>query len=337
VTRVYITIDTECREERHIGGNVQPMAGYDLRIWGRFVNQQRELGIRMLMDQFEKNGFRATFYLDPFGSYTFGKEGLRQVCSELHGRGHDVQLHAHPIQRQADFISKGIEPASDHMADYSVDEQAALLQEGIDLLVEAGIPREQLLSFRAGNFGANDDTWRAMAKVGLTVSSNYNPCYKNKGMKMQWDGTGSELFETGQDGVWELPITNFVEANGGHRHFQITAISLAEMIDVLMQAHRAGIGEVTVVTHSFEIYHLDSADKRRGRLNRVNFLRLWGLCRFLRKNRDKFQVETVADLARRLGPDVHTASHALPRGKRVYKVARLFEQVIKRAEAKLPF
>ncbi|PIE19942.1 MAG: hypothetical protein CSA65_00410 [Proteobacteria bacterium] len=352
MTRVYITIDTECREERHVGGRVQPVAGYDLRIWGRFANQRRDLGIRLLMDQLEANDLRATFYLDPIGSHSFGKAGLAPICEELRGRGHDVQLHLHPIQREADWISRGVEPPSDHIADYDLEGQAALLSEGLDLLIEAGVPRDELVSFRAGNFGASNDTWRAMAKVGLPLSSNYNPCYADKGMRIVYEGDAvneqapAGLFDTGvsHDGgcrVWELPISNFVEANGGHRHFQITAISLGEMKDVLLQAHALGIEEVTVVTHSFEIYHLDSAATRRGRLNRVNFYRLWGLCRFLRKHRDKFEVETVGELGRRLRDNPEAAagrviSPPLPRGRRVTKLGRLLQQIYKRAEARLP-
>lgn len=336
MTRVYITIDTECREERRIGGAVQAVAGYDTRVWGRFANQRRDLGVRMLMDHFEANDLRATFYVDPFGSGYFGREELARVCRELRGRGHDVQLHAHPIQREADWISRGITPPSDHMADYSLEEQTALLREGTQLLVDAGVPREELVSFRAGNFGANNDTWKAMAAAGLPLSSNYNPCYADKGMRIAYDGAASELFETGE-GVWELPISTFVEGNGAHRHLQITAISLQEMKHALLSAHRLGIGEVCIVTHSFEIYHLDSAERRLGRLNRMNFYRLWGLCRFLHKNRDKFSVETVGELGRRLKPGHKTAAHALPRGRRHHRYGRFFQQALKRVEARLPF
>jgi len=41
-TRVYITIDTECAEERNVGGRELPAQGYDVRVWGRFANQARE-------------------------------------------------------------------------------------------------------------------------------------------------------------------------------------------------------------------------------------------------------------------------------------------------------
>ncbi|MBW2733142.1 MAG: hypothetical protein JRH20_12185 [Deltaproteobacteria bacterium] len=336
-TRVYLTIDTECREERPLPAGLQPLAGYDARIWGRFVNQRRELGIRLLMHHFEAAGLRATFYLDPFSSLHFGAEGLAEIVGEIRQRGHDVQLHAHPVQRHPDWHSRDITPPSDDMADYSVEEQTALLEEGMDLLVAAGVPREDLVSFRAGNFGSNNDTWRAMAKAGLALSSNYNPCYADKGMKMHQAGPAEQLFDT-QEGVWELPITTIREPSGAPRHLQITALSLLEMADALLQAHRSGASEVTIVTHSFEIYHLDEADPPRGRLNHINFFRLWGLCRFLAKNSHKFEVETTADLVRRLRAQDTTVATPVPlplRGRRALRYLRFAEQAFKRIEKKL--
>ena len=44
-TRVYITIDTECAEER---GDSAPVLGWDVRVWGRFANQRRALGVELM-------------------------------------------------------------------------------------------------------------------------------------------------------------------------------------------------------------------------------------------------------------------------------------------------
>ena len=99
---------------------------------------------------------------------------------------------------------------------------AASLADGgpIDLLTEAGVPRDSIRSYRAGNFGASNLTWRAMAGAGLTLSSNYNPCYFDLHCAMRSDKALAGLFPTEVDGVWELPITNFRQPNGGHRHLQ---------------------------------------------------------------------------------------------------------------------
>src|SRR5437763_16837389 len=95
-TRVYVTVDVECAEERTIGGRELPAQGYDVRMWGRFSNQKKDLGVGLIMDELEAHGMRATFFTEVFGSQHFGIDGLREVVQAMHRRGHDVQLHTHP-------------------------------------------------------------------------------------------------------------------------------------------------------------------------------------------------------------------------------------------------
>jgi hypothetical protein len=335
-TRVYITVDVECREERKIGDKVQPFAGYDLRMWGRFSNQPKDLGIGLIMRELDRFGFKATFYVDPFGSVFFGADGLAEVCREIRGRGHDTQLHTHPIQRVADWITENRQAPSDRMADYSAAEQLALFKEGIDLLVDAGIPRDEIVSFRAGHFAANNDSWTAMAKAGIKIGSNLNPCFDRPGhCRIRWPGPASALFDTEQ-GVWELPVTNFEDGQGRHRLLQITAISLQEMKDLLLQSSQLGYPEVTIVTHSFEFFHIDSEAQKTGRPNTINLRRIRGLAEFLDAHRDKFEVEPVSALAARLPMPLTQLDRAMPKGKPSLRAARFFWQALKRIEAKAP-
>jgi hypothetical protein len=342
-TRVYITVDVECAEERVAGGRASPAMGYDLRIWGRFINRREPLGIELIMSELEAEGQRGTFFVESIGSHHFGAEGLSGVCGALHGRGHDVQLHLHPVQRRADWHSRGEARVSDDIADYPVEEQAKMLTECRELLVGAGVPRDELLAYRAGNFGASNDTWRAMKSAGLVLSSNYNPCYFGKNCKMQYSGAQLGLFPTPEEGVYELPISNFVEPAGRFRHLQITAVSLDEMKHSLLRYRALGVREVTLVTHSFEFYFLDSAASRRAHVNRVNVERLRGLCRFLRERSAEFEVDTVGALARRLKNGEERvraqASGALdfPRSTTFQHARRMAEQAYKRVAQRVIF
>ncbi len=329
-------MDVECREERRIAGKVQPLAGYDMRIWGRFDNQRNDLGIGLIMRELDKHGFKGTFYVDPFGSLSFGTDGLTEVCAEIQKRGHDLQLHAHPMQRAADWISSEREAVPDRMADYSLEEQAALLEEGMNILERCGVPRGKIVSFRAGHYAANNDTWRAMAKCGLNISSNYNPCYLQKNeCRIDWPDVTVAPFDTGL-GPCEIPIGNIVEADGGYRHAQITAISLAEMTDFLLRVQKMDVSNTAIVTHSFEFYHIDSVSARRGHPNTVNIHRLRGLTNFLDTHRDKFEVETIAAQAPRMPLPSTRQGKPPPKGLRRLKLARLLQQAYKRAEARLP-
>jgi hypothetical protein len=330
-TRVFITIDVECSEERPFAGVVRPPIDYELRVWGRFENQSRELGIGLIMDVLEASKLRATFFVEVLGAAFFGEDRLAEVCRGITARGHDVQLHVHPILRQADWHSQGIEPPVDDIGAYSTDEQVAMLREGLDILERCDVPRDQVHAFRAGNYGADNRTWSAMKQVGLTVSSNYNASYLGDSCRIDWPTRENALFDTGE-GVLELPISNFVEPSGRLRHLQLSAVSTGEMIHYIEQAPALGVQEVTIVTHSFEFFHLDSVAARKARPNRLNIARLEKLCRYLRDRSDQVEVRTVASLATEaVAPS--KAPGPLPRGARLPRWRRIVEQAVKRVES----
>ncbi len=343
-TRVYLTVDVECAEERIRAGRIQPPLGYDLRMWGRFANQRQDLGVGLIRRELKKRGLRATFFVEPLGSSHFGLPGLTEVCTFLRDGGHDVQLHTHPVQRNATFRSKGVSPYSDDIGSYSEAEQAKLLSDGISILAQTGIPKDDILAFRAGNFGATNSTWAAMRQAGLRVSSNYNPCYFNKNCKMRYAQAEAGLFPSPVEGVWELPITCFEEvgiaARGSLRHMQIAAVTAQEMIECMRQCRALCVGEVTIVTHSFEFYFIDSPEAKLGHVNHINLARLGAVLDFLARNSHDFDVETVGALAQRVpsSPESRRQPHmTFPRGKPTDRYRRFAEQAIKRAEMRLRF
>jgi hypothetical protein len=339
-TRVYFTVDVEGAEERVVRGRPVPPQGYDLRVWCKFRNRRDELGLGLITRELDAFGFKGTFFTEVFGSYFFGEGGLRAICSRLRDGGHDVQLHTHPIQRNAGFRSKGDPPAADNLAAYDEDEQTALIREGIELLARAGVPKDDVVALRAGNFGASNETWTAMKRAGLALSSNYNPCYFAKGCVMRSDDARAGLFAA-TDGVWELPITNFVERSGAPRHLQITAVSSDEIYAAMRDARARGVREICIVTHSFEFCHIDSVEERRGRPNTLNVHRLKSLCRFLAASSADFEVDTCGALGKRLARGEERADPAaprdLPRGRTSLRARRLVEQAFKRIEARVPF
>jgi hypothetical protein len=335
-TRVFLTVDVECAEERLTGAALQPARGYDVRMWGRLRNQSRLLGVPLIVDELAEAGLEATFFVEPFGSSFFGEEGLAEVCGFLRTHGHDVQLHAHPVQRCIDWHTRNEPRLPDDMAAYGTGMQVALLRQGLEILGRCGVPRPTIQAFRAGNYGASNDTWRAMASVGLRVSSSFNLCYLEKSCRILWPTPANALFDT-HTGVYELPITNFADGRGHFRHLQVSAVSFPEMRHALLEASRLGLPQVTVVTHPFEYFLIDSDAEATGRPNAINIERLHQLCRFLRERSDLFVVDTVGALAQRLGqgPSLPQRS-AVPRGRRSLRYGRFAEQAYKRLAARLP-
>jgi hypothetical protein len=347
-TRVYITVDVECAEERVIGGALQLARGYDLRIWGRMLNYQEQFGIPLIVSELNRAGLRGTFFVEPFGSSYFGEAGLMEVCGFLQESGQDVQLHAHPSQKCIDWYTSGRPGPADDMAAYGTSAQIALLREGLEILDRCGVPRASVRAFRAGNFGANNDTWRAMAAVGLRVSSDFNLCYLEKSCRILWPNPANGLFDTrialATDGphpagtVWELPVTNFLDGPGQFRHLQVSAVSFPELRHTLLEAHRMGLPEVTILTHPFEYFWIDSVPEAIGRPNLVNIERLRQICAFLRDGADLFENDTLGALAERLrtGSEAAQERQAVPRGRPGLRFGRLAEQAYKHLASRLP-
>ena len=132
----------------------------------------------------------------------------------------------------------------------------------------------------------------------------------------------------------ELPITcvRALGANGrvGVRQLAIPALSTWELIGALKLARRHGIGQVTLMLHSFDFAHLDDPVARTGRPIMTHVRRLTRLCRWLDRNRDAFEVSTVADLAAQASlSNVGQRSGAdpVPRSSLVLGCLRQFEQV----------
>jgi hypothetical protein len=334
-TRVFLTVDVECSEERLEGAALQPARGYDLRMWGRFRNQDRPLGVPFIVEELAAAGLKATFFVEPFGSSYFGEPGLAEVCRFLRELGHDLQLHAHPVQRCIDWHTRGEPRLPDNMALYGTGAQVAMLRQGLSILERCGVPRSSILAFRAGNFGASNDTWRALATVGLRISSSLNLCYLDRHCRILWPTPANALFDT-RAGVHELPITNFADGKGRFRHLQISAVSFPEMRHALMEASRLGLPQVTILTHPFEYFSIDSDTLRMGRPNPLNIERLRRLCRFLRERSDLFVTDTVGALARRLAEGAPPERSAVPRGRLALRYRRFAEQAYKRLAARLP-
>lgn len=334
---VHLTIDVEAAEARRKGGRVVPPLGYASRVWGRFENQTEELGLKRLARDLRARNLVGTFYVEALGARYFGLEGLRGIVACLLEHGQDVQLHLHPTQRQPEALLRGEVPSSDDVGDYSRAEQAALLREGLDILVEAGVPRANLVAFRAGNFGASNTTWDACRDAGLRLSSNYDPGYFEVSCAMRHERARPDLFEP-VAGFIELPISCVRTSTGRLRHLQITALSARELVRSLEAMRARNFAAATLVSHSFELYNIADPAGLRGFPSRVNEGRWGALLAFLESHAADYPTESALGLVRRLGdgPLRLEGAPEVPRTALHHEVARLGEQLIKRVETRFP-
>lgn len=283
---VFITVDTE----HSIGGafsdpSLKPV-GNDKRIYGRI--DDREYGIPLIMDIADRYSIPVTFFVEVLNKYYFGEEETRGVCDYILRRGHDVQLHLHPNYMNFAEGQKEIKPFfPDFMHRYSYERQKEILLAGMEYLESYGV--ENVTAFRAGCFGANEETLAALDDLGFKIDSSYNQAYLGTTCAMK-DGKLNDA--TRIRNVLEIPITNFVERSGlrpkRYMPLDVNGVGFGELRYALNWAHSQGARNVTVILHSFSFIKAYDVQYRRTRPRYHAIRRFERLCKYLLEHRERF-------------------------------------------------
>ncbi len=253
MTALLITIDTELSSSLHRKG-VSLRDNMDRSIWG--LGGAGGYGIQWQMDLMDRHGLKGTFFVDPLPALVYDTEFLSEIISTIVSGGHEVQLHIHTEWLAWAKHSPVEGRQGRNIGDFSLADQIVLLDLARKLLLDAGAP--EITAFRAGNFGANDDTLRALAQLGMAWDSSVNTAYLDQGCAISADPGLIGAFP--MLGIVELPVSGIMDRPGRFRPAQICAMSTSEMIAGLRHAVREEHGAYVIVTHSFEML---SRDRRR--------------------------------------------------------------------------
>lgn len=279
-TRVFLTVDTELMWRHHAAG--LPLA----EIAARSL-EPAGVGIGYQLRRFAEHGLKATFFVDPMPAVAHGLDPIRRVVEAILAAGQEVQLHLHPNWAAARDDDRSA-AASFELIDYNFAEQRDLIAAASDLLVAAGAPRP--IAFRSGSYSASDDTLAALADLGIRYDSSHN------GSEHPWPSAIGlpvrQIAPVEHRGVIEVPVTLIEDLRGHLRHFQICALSTAEMRDALDHAVAAGHAAVTIVSHGFEL-----ANRSGTRPNAVHLARFDALCAMLAERRGGLETVHFADLS----------------------------------------
>lgn len=213
-TPVFLTVDTELMWRHHIDG-LDRAAIYDRSMEPAGVGVSYQLGM------LARHGLKACFFVDPMPALIFGLEPTRRVVETILDAGQEVQLHLHPHWTGAKLGDGGTSFGRFEMVDYSRSEQYDLIVGATELLVAAGAPDP--IAFRAGSYGANDDTLRALASLGFLYDSSHN------GAEHPWPSAiglpPGHISPVERHGLIEVPVTLIEDRPGALRNFQICALS----------------------------------------------------------------------------------------------------------------
>lgn len=275
--QVHITYDVEIWADGWTDMGSRLPAAFRRLTYGPPPHERGALpvNLRILRD----NGLRAVFFVEPLFSYYHGLDALQELVGLIMEAGQDVQMHIHP--EWLDELPNEIVPRRQKtpmLHKFSLDEQTTMLEAAASRLVEAGAPRPT--AFRSGNYSANADTLQALARIGFKADSSINACYDFPYPNQD----RARLLHPSRIGdIAEYPVTLFRDGFGRMRHMQITACSLAEMVQGLTRARDQGLPAATLVSHNFELL---SADRRSE--DRIVTRRFAGLCEWLGRNAAQF-------------------------------------------------
>ena len=187
MSQILITIDTEIGEL----GKYRPDA-FETFIEGKVDG--REVGYKFIMDILDKYNAKGEFFVDVYPYKQIGEEKFANLCEHIVKQGHNVQLHTHPSTY---FGRERI-----YMHQYSLKEQIEILELGKEKIKEwiGKYP----IAHRAGGYGINEDTFKALSQVGILHDSSY--FYGNGNCKFQCD-VKNKPFRVGK--IVEIPITVF--------------------------------------------------------------------------------------------------------------------------------
>jgi hypothetical protein len=268
----------------------------------------RHLGLPYQLEVLARHGLRATFFVDPMFSFALGLQSLRDAVNLIQSHGQRVELHLHP-----EWITDPRSPELPRfngpmIGDYDDDSQYRLICVARDRLVEAGAVAPT--AFRAGNWGANRTTLRALLRAGIMIDSSLNATHAQSLPDLPRRESYQRPFLL--DGVSEVPVTRFEDGvTAGGRPLSLVGVGYLEMRHVLecLKTERINAG-------------------KRITPRRLVMRRFEGLCRYLAAHRDRFETRFVAD--HDAMADAQAIVPSLPTGRAWHTSWRMAEQLLSR-------
>lgn len=269
--QAFFTIDTEYSSKLFRNGTARSCA----ENYARCIDCTTEddaVGVRYQMDVFDRYGLTGVFFVDPMPALVWGGDAVRRLVDPILERGHDVQLHLHTEWLEFADRSPVGAARGRNLSDFTLAHQETLIDYAAEQLIAAGVPDP--VAFRAGNYGADDDTLRALARRGIRIDTSFTPGLTASDCRIGLDQAA--LLPTRRHGVWEFPVGAIAGRGESMRHAQLTALSFWELAAAIGHAAATGWPAFVLVSHSFELMNRD-----RGIANRIVKKRFERFCDWL--------------------------------------------------------
>lgn len=276
-------------------------------------------GLRYQLDRLAAHGLTGVCFVEALNALAAGPNYLQRMVTLIQEAGHEVQLHLHP-----EWLSVAEHPTVPHrgpnMKDYSEDEQFILVEAGLEALGHCGA--DKVTAFRAGNYGADMATLRALRRAGIAYDSSHNYTYLSTNCGLD---IGAPLLRPRMlEGVSEIPISHFEDLPGHHRHAQLCATSFGELKAAIAGSAAKEWETFVMVSHGFEL--LNGA---RTKANPLLVRRFERLCQYLGKLKEAHPTVGFHELAAFPSSAGEMAEHPL-KSNPIRTGLRIGEQVLGR-------
>jgi len=286
---VFFTVDVEvwCDGWQDIDGKFAD--SFRRYVYG--PTSRGDYGLPYTLKVLNDHGLHGVFFVEPLFAARFGVAPLAEIVGLIRDAKQEVQLHLHTewVDEARERLLDDDQRKRQYLRQFSLNEQVQLIAAGKRLIEEAGA---QITAFRAGGFGFNIDTLRALAANSVAFDSSYNATHFGPDSGVMPGRILSDAVEC--EGVYEYPMSIFEDGTGSLRHVQLTSCSYGEMEGLLWQALEAGRNSFVVLSHNFEL--LNPGKTRR---DDVVVRRFHKLCAFLDRHRAQFRLAGFSELTPR--------------------------------------
>lgn len=234
--KTVLTFDVEA----HRGMN--PVESF---IWGKALDGN-EYGLKLIIETLNQYNLKCIFFVDFAEVYDYGFKKIEQVVKYIMNNGHDVGLHLHP----------------DHFGDkertflweYTYEEQLDMISKCKEIY--SRMTGTEPLCFRAGKFGANDDTIRVLET--LQISYDFSCLYNHSWCEVSKRLKTNKYYKL-NDEVTEIPVSVFSSAKLGYRAYRYDQFDFGDHpieFDHVIKSQNA-IDDSVILTaffHSFSFF-----------------------------------------------------------------------------------
>ena len=253
-----------------------------------------EFGAYGILDILDRHNLRATWFVNVYEAHRHeDPTTVERLVKAIDERGHEVALHTHP--------SEDLEMYARPLYWFDAEQQKKILGYGAEL-IEKWTGRTPV-SFRAGGYVLNDETFEALESLGFRIDSSVFFSSKNNRIT---PFTVNAVRMRGR--VVEVPVTYVprVQSDGyiDHRKFDVNWLTGDELDEVVDRVTEFGIAQAMFMMHSFSF--IDKASLKeddpgtdraiyRSPPLRSRFVEIYGPNPELRERFDRFAASISSD------------------------------------------